>query len=121
MEAKLKKTRKLILKLLKKLKRSDLEWTIQPSMNSPEPDVIKYSAWIASPNDRVFENIIFSEYSWEDLWKRIENFTNNVNDENIAIMKYEELKRQRESDLKMIEEHLEKLKSPEQEEEKEEK
>lgn len=114
MEKELRKSRKQIVDLLKKIKRGDLDWTIQVSLNSPEPDVIKYSAWIASPERNLFEDIIFSETSFEALWERIKKFSENVNVEEMNIMKYEELKRQKEAEVQRISEYLETLKNPEQ-------
>lgn len=49
MEKSLKLARNHINKIVKNLNRNDLDWTVQVSISSTEPDKIKYCAQIEAP------------------------------------------------------------------------
>lgn len=49
MEKELKSARTLINRIIKNLKRNDLEWTVQASISSVHPDKVVYCAQIEAP------------------------------------------------------------------------
>lgn len=65
-EKHLKEIEKLIVKIKNKMKRSDLDYTVQFSMSSIEPGKAKYSLQISPPEDNL-EPVTFIKNSYEDL------------------------------------------------------
>ena len=49
MEKELKSARTLVNKIVKNFKRSDLDWTVQISINSTRPDRVNWCAQIEAP------------------------------------------------------------------------
>lgn len=66
MEKNLEKARKILNKIIKKLGRNDLDWTVQLSINSTRPDRINYCAQIEAPANGL-QPITWVKDSWKDL------------------------------------------------------
>lgn len=66
MEKDLEKARKILNKIIKKLGRNDLDWTVQLSINSTRPDMINYCAQIEAPANGL-QPITWVKDSWKDL------------------------------------------------------
>ena len=70
MDKDLKKARTLVNKIIKNLKRSDLDYTIQASISSVHPDKISYCAQIEAPANGLAP-ITFVKDSWAELEKAL--------------------------------------------------
>lgn len=70
MDKELKKCRNLINKIVKKLGRADLDWTIQLSISSIHPEKIAYCAQIEAPANGL-QPITFVKNSYEELEKSL--------------------------------------------------
>ena len=70
MDKELKKARTLVNKIIKNLKRSDLDYTIQMSISSVHPNKIAYCAQIEAPANGLAP-ITFVKDSWEELEKAL--------------------------------------------------
>lgn len=71
MEKKLKKARNLANKITRKLGRSDLDWTVQISINSTRPDRVNYCCQIQAPANGL-EPITWVCDSWEELLTQLD-------------------------------------------------
>ena len=54
MKSDLLKAEKLLIKIRKNLKRNDLDYTLQISMNATQPGKLRYAAQINPPVDQPF-------------------------------------------------------------------
>lgn len=66
MEKELKSARTLVNKIVKRLKRNDLDWTVQISINSTRPDRVNYCAQIEAPANGL-QPITWVKESWSEL------------------------------------------------------
>lgn len=66
MEQKLKKARNLVNKIVKNLGRADLDYTVQVSVNSFQPDKVNYCCQIEAPANGL-QPITWIKESWEEL------------------------------------------------------
>lgn len=66
MEKQLKSARNLVNKIVKNLKRNDLDWTVQVTVNSVHPDKVSYCAQIAAPAEGL-QALTWIKDSWEEL------------------------------------------------------
>lgn len=71
MEKELKSARNLVNKILQSIKRNDLDWTVQISINSTRPDRVNYCCQIESPASGL-EPVTWVCESWEELKKQLE-------------------------------------------------
>lgn len=80
----LKEIQKRIIKILKKIKKPNLEWRIQFAIDSGHPDMIQYSAYIESPEARVGAFTWIRE-SYADLIERMDAFLEDVDEQAVEI------------------------------------
>ena len=66
MEKNLERARNILNKIVKKLGRSDLDWTVQVSIHSLKPNVVNYCAQIEAPANGL-QPITWIKGSWEEL------------------------------------------------------
>lgn len=66
MEKQLKSARNLVNKIIKNLKRNDLDWTVQISINSTRPDMVNYCCQIEAPASGL-QPITWVYDSWDKL------------------------------------------------------
>lgn len=78
----IKKLKVKINKILKNMKRSDLDWTIQTSVSSTEPNQLYYSALIASPNQSL-QPITWVKKSYEELEEALETSAKVLDDKEV--------------------------------------
>ena len=84
MEKELKSARILVNKIIKKLKRSDIDWTIQTSISSVEPDLIYYSCQIEAPANGLAP-LTWVKTSWLELEKALKATAEHLSEEDIEI------------------------------------
>ncbi len=80
MEKQLKSARNLVNKVIKNLKRSDLDWTVQVSINSTRPDIVNYCCQIEAPANGL-EPVTWVCNSWDELLNSLEMATKELNQE----------------------------------------
>lgn len=73
----LQKLEKLAIKLVNKLKRRDLDYTIQASINSTDRTVVRYAVQITSPANGLMP-ITFIGLTPEELFDKIKVATKNI-------------------------------------------
>lgn len=84
----LQKTIKKIIR--KSLKDNTLDYTVQISMSSLEPDQIKYAAQISSPAKGV-QPITFSFNTFKDLEAALEKSVDEINREQVELVFHENM------------------------------
>lgn len=77
MEKQLKSVRNLVNKIIKNLGRSDLDWTVQVSINSTETDKVKYCCQIQAPANGL-EPLTWICDSWDDLEAQLKSSVKNL-------------------------------------------
>ena len=82
MQKEIKQARNLINKILKNLKRNDLDWTVQTSISSIAPDVTYYSAQIEAPAQGL-QPITWVKSSADELIKALQISAENLNEEKV--------------------------------------
>ncbi len=82
LEKDLKKIEKVVVKLVNKLKRSDLDYTVQASINSTDRTVVKYAAQITPPAEGLAPITMISLTS-EELIDKIKVATKNIDYEKV--------------------------------------
>ncbi|MCM1323275.1 MAG: hypothetical protein NC218_03745 [Acetobacter sp.] len=80
----IKEIEALITKILKKIKKPNLEWRIQFAMDSGHPNMIQYSAYIESPEARVGAFTWIQE-SYENLVKSMTKFLEDVDEQAVEV------------------------------------
>ena len=78
MDKELKKARTLVNKIVKNLKRNDLDWTVQLSISSVHPDKVAYCAQIEAPANAP---ITWVKDSWEELEKALKKAEKDLDQE----------------------------------------
>lgn len=76
------KARKHINKIVKNLNRNDLGWVLQISVNSFQPDKIKYCAEIEAPANGL-QPLTWIKDSMEDLEKALEKAEKELNQKEV--------------------------------------
>ena len=66
MEKNLEKARNILNKIIKKLGRNDLDWTVQVSIHSLRPDKVNYCAQVEAPANGL-QPITWVKGSWDEL------------------------------------------------------
>lgn len=83
-KSELKQIEELITKILKKIKKPNLEWRIQFAIDSGHPNMIQYSAYIESPEARVGAFTWIQE-TFENLVKSMNKFLEDVDEEAVEV------------------------------------
>lgn len=71
MEKQFAKAEKFVNKIIKQMKRSDIDWTIQVSKTSIEPETFKYCCQIEAPAEGL-QPLTYVKNSWEELLEALE-------------------------------------------------
>lgn len=100
--------RKLVNKILKKVNRNDLDWTVQASISSIESRGITYSCQIQSPNS-VLQPMTFVKSSWEELKKSLEACAESMDTDDIVLAYHLAEKKRSEDKIKFHEEMIKEL------------
>ena len=100
--------RKLVNKILKKVNRNDLDWTVQASISSIESRGITYSCQIQSPNS-VLQPMTFVKSSWEELKKSLEACAETMDTDDIVLAYHLAEKKRSEDKIKFHEEMIKEL------------
>lgn len=103
----LKKIEKALLKLRNKIKRADLDYTVQISINSTDPGTVTYAAQLTSPA-RGLAPVTFIKSSAEELIADIKAATKELNYDEIEKAYHEA---QIEACKRTIEGHEERIKA----------
>lgn len=78
----LQKIEKAMVKLRNKAKRSDLDYTVQISISSADPQVVRYAAQMTPPAEGLAP-VTFIEHDTESLVNKIKLATKGINYEEI--------------------------------------
>lgn len=105
MDKELKKARILVNKIIKNLKRSDLDYTIQMSISSVHPDKISYCAQIEAPANGLAP-ITFVKDSWAELEKALVKAEKELDSEAVEKAYYASEIKRAEEKRKFFEEKL---------------
>lgn len=83
------KAEKIVLKIKKKVKRNDLDYTIQAVIDSTNPGVVKYAARI-TPLNEATGPLVFVADSIKELQEKLQYRLENGIDEKDITLKYHE-------------------------------
>lgn len=121
MEDKVKKSlleaEKLVQKIKKKVKRNDLDYTIQYVMDSTNPSVLKYALRITPINEALGPITIVADTGKELLEKLQYRLDNGLEENELQIAYHESMVKNLENTIKFHKERAEALKKEEKGEE----
>lgn len=108
----LKKIEKATVRLRNKIKRADLDYTVQISIASTDPTVLRYAAQLTSPA-KGLAPITFISLSVDDLVKKIKEATKHLNYDEVEIAYHKEQIEACKRTITGHEEAIEAIKNPE--------
>lgn len=82
---KLKQAEKALVKLRNKIKRADLDYTVQVSISSTDPQTVVYAAQMTSPANGLAPVTFLSNTSPEDLIEKIKEATKHIDYDAVEI------------------------------------
>lgn len=107
MEKQLKFARNLVNKIVKNLKRNDLDWTVQVSINSTRPERVNYCCQIEAPANGL-EPITWVCETYEELEKSLKQAVKGLDREAVDKAWHESEIARAEALIKYHKEELEK-------------
>ena len=105
MNDKMKKTEILVNKIVKKLGRADLDWTIQMSTSSIHPEKASYCVQIEAPANGLAP-LTWIKNSWEELEEALKETEKNLDVEAVEKAYYASEIKRAEEKKKFFEEKL---------------
>lgn len=87
-DAELKKIEKVVLKLRNKMKRADIDYTVQLSRNSADPGKIRYAVSMTAPANGLAPVVFIADTS-EELIKQVKESAKNIDYAAIEIAYHE--------------------------------
>lgn len=87
-DAELKKIEKVVLKLRNKMKRADIDYTVQLSRNSADPGKIRYAVSMTAPANGLAPVVFIADTS-EELIRQVKESAKNIDYAAIEIAYHE--------------------------------
>jgi len=120
LESDLRRIERYIVKLRKNLKRADLDYTVQASVNSTKPKWVSYAATVTPPASGLAPITFISHVSANDLIEQIKVAIDKIDYEAVELAYHEAQIQACEYTIEGHRERIEAIKNPPKEEESEE-